>query len=354
MSLAKGLNMNAVVVKAPMDFSYKKVPLPETPDKGMLLKVEACGLCGSDLRTLRSGHRRVTFPWILGHEICGTVVSRGDNYEGEWAKGDLLAVGPNAYCGTCDYCLKGEFELCENHKEIAQDWPGGFAEYVAIPYESVRLGNIRKVPEGLNPDYAAITEPISSCVNAQDKAGVTLGDTVVIIGTGPIGCIHTSLARTRGAHKIIVIDINADRLKLAEKFEPDNTINASKMDPVREVLKLTDGKGADVVIDATPAPSASIQAIEMAAKGGRVVQFGGLPKDNSKPGIDMNIVHYNGLYVMGSTAFAPKHFFTALNLVALNKIPMEKLVTHVLPLSKFAEGVELAMEGKALKVVFKP
>ena len=354
MSLAKGLNMNAVVVNAPMDFEYTKVPVPETPDRGMLLKVESCGLCGSDLRTLRSGHRRVTFPWILGHEICGTVVETGVKYEGIWNKGDLLAVGPNAYCGTCDYCLKGEFELCDNHKEIAQDWPGGFAEYVAIPYECVRLGNIRKVPEGLNSDYAAITEPISSCVNAQEKAGVTLGDTVAMIGTGPIGCIHISLARARGAFKIIVIDINEERLKLAEAFEPDKTINASKIDPVKEVLKLTNGKGADVVIDATPAPAASVQGVEMARKGGRVIQFGGLPKDNSKPGVDMNIVHYNGIHIIGTTAFAPKHFFAALNLVASNRIPMEKLVTHVLPLSDFGKGVKLAMDGKALKVVFKP
>ena len=354
MSITGKSEMKAVVVKAPMDFSYTSVPVPETPDKGMLLKVEACGLCGSDLRTLRSGHRRVTFPWILGHEISGTVVDSGNEYEGTWKEGDLLAVGPNAYCGSCDYCLKGEFELCENHKEIAQDWPGGFAEYVAIPYECVRLGNIRKVPRGVNPDYAAITEPISSCVNAQEKAGVTLGDTVVIIGTGPIGCIHISLARTRGAFKIIVIDINDERLKLAEKFEPDNTINASKTDPVSEVLRLTGGKGAEVVIDATPAPIASVQAVQMAAKGGRVVQFGGLPKDNSKPNIDMNLVHYNGLHVIGTTAFAPKHFFTALKLVASNKIPMEKLVTHVLPLSEFGKGVKLAMDGKALKVVFKP
>ncbi len=352
--MSNKMEMNAIVVNAPMDFLYTKVPVPKTPVGGMLLKVEACGLCGSDLRTLKSGHRRVTFPWILGHEICGTVVDTGNGYEGIWRKGDLVAVGPNVYCGSCDYCVKGRFELCENHREIAQDWHGGFAEYVAIPYESVRLGNIRKVPEGLKPEYAAVTEPISSCVNAQEKAGVTLGDTVVIIGAGPIGCIHISLARIRGAFKIIVIDINKERLELAQSFEPDYIIDSSKTNPVEKVLEITKGRGGDVIIDATPSPMASAQAVQMACKGGRVIQFGGLPKENSKPGIDMNVVHYNGLYVIGTTTFAPKHFFIALDLVGSNKIPMEKLVTHILPLVEFERGVRLAMEGKALKVVFKP
>ena len=354
MKSRKKTTMDAVVVRAPMEFDYTSVPVPETPKRGLLLRVLACGLCGSDLRTLKSGHRKVKLPWILGHEIAGRVVEEGEKYEGPWKTGDVLAVGPLAYCGTCDSCLKGRHELCEHQKEIGQAWPGGFAGYIAVPYECIRLGDIKKVPDDIAPESAAVTEPVSSCINAQEKADVSLGDVVAIIGTGPIGCIHISLARARGAFKIIAVDINEERLKLARNFGPDHTVNASIDDPVKEIRRLTDGKGADVVIVAAPDPKATVRAVEMARKGGRVVQFAGLPKDDSSPPIDMNVVHYNGLDIVGTTTFAPRHFSMALNLIASGRIPIDKLVTHVFPLKRFEEGVKHAMEGRALKVVFKP
>lgn len=346
--------MKAVVVRAPMQFDVEDVPVPDVPERGLLLEVKACGLCGSDLRTLRSGHRKVTFPWIIGHEICGTVAEVGPGYQGKWQKGDLLAVGPLAYCSLCDFCLNGQYELCENYREIAQAWPGGFAEYLAIPEECVNLGTMERVPDGLDPAFAAISEPISSCIHAQEKGQVGLGDTVVIVGTGPIGCIHISLARARGADKVFVADIVDDRLKLAEAFDPDATINAAKTDLVEEVRRLTDGKGADVIITATPAPIAQVQAVEMARKGGCILLFGGLPKDDSKPGVDMNIVHYNALHLIGTTIFAPRHFRLALKSVASGRIPVDKLVTHRFPLSEFEQGATMALEGKVLKGVFLP
>jgi L-iditol 2-dehydrogenase len=345
--------MNAVVVHAPMDFRLERVDAPAAPAGGMLLKVLACGLCGSDLRTLRSGHRKVTFPWTIGHEICGDVVALGEDYRGPWAIGDRLAVGPLAYCGVCDFCVDGAFELCEEYREIAQAWPGGFAEMIAIPEAAVRHGTILRAPDGLDPTYAAISEPVSSCVHAQEKGAVGLGDTVVVIGAGPVGCIHTGLARVRGAARVIVADIVDERLAMAEAFAPDATVNAAEVDLVGEVDRLTRGRGADVVITATPAPVAQVQAVEMARKGGRILFFGGLPKDRSKPGIDTNLIHYNALHVIGTTIFAPRHQRIALDLMASGRIPADKLVTHRFPLSDFADGVALAMEGRALKVVFK-
>lgn len=346
--------MQAVVVRAPMEFEVESVPVPDAPEGGLMLDIKACGLCGSDLRTLRGGHRKVTFPWIIGHEICGQVAEVGPGYQGQWQKGDLLAIGPLAYCGACDFCLEGQYELCENYREIAQAWPGGFAEHMAVPEAALRLGTMERVPEGLNPASAAITEPISSCLNAQEKGQVGLGDTVVIIGTGPIGCIHISLARARGADKIFVADLVAERLKAAEAFEPDGTINAAEVDLVEEVRRLTGGKGADVIVTATPAPVAQVQAVEMARKGGRVMLFGGLPKDNSKPGVDMNLVHYNALHLIGTTIFAPRHYRLALKLVASGRIPVDKLITHRFPLAEFKKGALMALEGKVLKAVFSP
>ncbi len=346
--------MKAVVVRAPMQFAVEEVPIPQCPERGFLLKVVACGLCGSDLRTLRSGHRKVTFPWIIGHEICGDVIQVGSEYQGPWEVGERLAVGPNAYCGVCDFCRDGRYEFCENYVEIAQQWPGGLAEVIAIPEECVRLGTIHRLPEGLDPVYAAISEPLSSVVNSQEQGQVGLGDTVMIIGSGPIGCAQVSLARARGADRILIADIVDERLRLAEPFEPDVIINAAKTDLVEEARRLTGGKGPDVVVTATPAPSAVVQAVEMARKAGRILVFGGLPKDNSKPGVDMNIVHYNALHLIGIAGFAPRHQRQALQLLASGRIPGDKLVSHRFPLSEFEKGAKMALEGKVLKTVFLP
>lgn len=346
--------MRALVVRAPMQFGIEDVAVPAAPDGGLLLKVIACAMCGSDLRTLRAGHRRVTFPWTLGHEICGTVVETGPGYRGSWKKGEVLAVGPLAYCGVCDYCIAGQHELCTDYREIAQAWQGGFAEYIAIPPECVRLGTIQLAPQGLDPALAAITEPVSSSINAQEKGAVGLGDTVAIVGSGPVGCIHILLARFRGADKVFVIDISRSRSDFAAAFEPDALIDSSRTDPVAEVRRLTVGRGADVVISASPSAQGLVQAVEMARKGGRVIVFGGLQKEDAHAGVDMNLVHYNALHLIGTTAFAPRHQLLALKLVASGRFPAGKLVSHRFPLEDFREGAMLALDGKALKVVFFP
>ncbi|MFA6309207.1 MAG: alcohol dehydrogenase catalytic domain-containing protein [Clostridia bacterium] len=346
--------MKALVIREPGVYEVEDVQKPVCPSDGILLKVMACGLCGSDLRTLRSGHKNIKLPWTIGHEISGLVIETGNDYEGRWKNGDKIAVGPMVYCGYCEFCTSGVYELCENSREIAQQWPGGFSEYMAIPKEAIENGTIQPIPEGVDPVVATTSEPVSSCINAQEKANVGLGETVVIIGSGPIGCIHVSIARARGATKVIIADVFDERLKLCEPFKPDMTINSSKVNLVDEVMKVTDGKGADVVITANPVGETQVQALLMAKKGGRIVFFGGLPHDKSKPGIDTNLIHYKGLHIIGTTTFAPKHHRMSLQLMASGRIPNDKLVTHVLPLEDFKKGVQLAVEGKALKVVFIP
>jgi len=344
--------MKGVVVRAPGDYGVEDVPVPECPEAGLLLRVHACGLCGSDLRTLRRGHHRVTLPWVIGHEVSGTVVEVGAQYQGCWRPGDKLSVAPLVFCGQCEACVDGRFALCQDYKELAQAWHGGLAEYMAVPAESVRLGTIQRVPDGLDMDVAGIAEPIASCIHAQEKGRIGLGDTVAVIGAGPIGCIHVGLARSRGADKVLIADLQASRLELAARFEPDHLVDVSKCDLVEEVRRLTGGKGVDVVISANPSPKSQVAAVEMAAKGGRVLLFGGLPPEESKPGVDMNLVHYNALEVIGTTIFAPRHHRTALKLMASGRIPMDKLVTHRFPLAEFVTGAKLALAGKVLKAVF--
>lgn len=330
----------------------KEIEKPSCPDEGILVKVKYCGLCGSDLRTLRSGHRNVKLPSVIGHEVSGHVVETGAHYRGSYAVGDALAVAPNVYCGECEFCRMGKLEFCENIRELAQHWAGGFAEYMAIPPEALRLGAIQRVPEGMPLQYAAIGEPPSSCINAQEKLDVRLGDTVLIIGVGPIGCIHICVAKARGAKKVIIADVLQSRLDLCSAFGPDHLVNAAETDLVEEVRRLTGGKGADVVITANPVAATQVQAIEVAKKGGRIAFFGGLPHGSSNVTIDTNLIHYKGLTVIGTTVFAPRHHILSLDLISSGKIPGEKLVTHILPIEEFHQGVQLAMEGRAMKVVF--
>jgi len=346
--------MKAVVVRAPMEFAVEEVPVPKCPPGGLLLKVHACGLCGSDLRTLRHGHRRVTFPWTIGHEISGEVKAVGPSCDGPWKAGDRLAVGPLVYCGRCDFCLGGRYELCDGYRDIAQAWPGGFAEYVAIPAEAVAHGTIQRIPEDLDAGIAAVAEPIASCIHAQEEGRIESGDTVVVIGVGPVGSIHINLARLRGAGRIIAADVDDSRLEMCREYEPNESVNAAKTDLVAEVKRLTGGKGADVVVTANASPVAQVQAVEMARKGGRVLLFGGLPKGQSRPGIDTNLIHYNALHVIGTTIFSPRHYATALDLLASGRIEGERFVTHRFRLVRFSEGVELAMQGKVRKAIFLP
>jgi L-iditol 2-dehydrogenase len=346
--------MQAVVLQNVMKCEVTRHAVPEPERGGLLLKVHACGLCGSDLRTIRLGHKNVQLPWIIGHEICGEVAETGPDCPGDWKPGDRLIVGPNVYDPRDPYCMEGKHELSANVREIAQQWPGGLAEYIAIPPESMQCGNILPAPESLPSTIASIVEPCSSVIHAHERAGTTMGDTVLILGAGPIGCLHASVARACGASKIYISDIVQDRLELAGSFGPDALINSAEEDLPAKMKALTGGKGASLVITANPAAASQIQGVEMAAKGGRVVLFGGLPHGDSKPGIDMNIVHYMNLNLIGISRFAMRHFRLALQLLESGQIPGDTLISHVLPLSRFQEGLALALSGKALKIVFEP
>ena len=240
--------MKALVFLGPGQIELQDVPEPSCSERGMVIRVEACGICGSDLRTYRSGHPRVNPPWIIGHEVAGVVVEVGKGVK-DFQVGDQVAVAPPVYCGKCWYCKRGMHYLCINQRELAQAWPGGFAEYMAIPEEALILGSIHRIPEGLSFEEAAISEPASSCVNAHEVAETSLEDTVAIIGAGPIGCFHVEIARARGARKVILMDVLKTRLGIAQRFAPDHLIQNSlgSLEHIEQVRKLTDGLGASVV-----------------------------------------------------------------------------------------------------------
>jgi len=345
--------MRALVYQGIKNLVLEEVETPSCPSDGILLRVKACGFCGSDLRTYYSGHRKVKPPWIIGHEVAGVVEEVGERVEG-YRVGDRLSVPPPVYCGQCYFCRQGLYYLCENIRELAQHWPGGFAEFMVIPPEALKCGNVNSIPKGMSFEEAAISEPPSSCINAQEIAQITLGETVTIVGAGPIGCFHLEIARTRGALQIIIMDILKNRLELVRRFSPDLIINNSKEGYLQKVMQVTDDRGSDVVIVACPSAKAQMDSLLIARKGGRVIFFGGLPPGESLVSLDTNLIHYKALSVMGSTTFSPRHNRMALRLIAQGKIKARKYITHTFPLKDFKEAIRVIEKGEALKVVLKP
>lgn len=347
------MKMDAVVLKSPGHFVLDRIEKPKCPEDGLLLKVSFCGLCGSDLRILYNGHKNISYPAVIGHEISGRVAETGSLYRGDFKAGDALAVAPTVYCGRCDFCRAGKHEYCESIREIAQHWPGGFAEYVAIPAEALHLGAIQPVPKDMKMELSCIAEPLSSCINAQEKLNVTLEDRVLIIGAGPIGNIHVGVARARGARQVILADISASRLEMSRTFGPDNIIDASQNNLEEEAMRLTDGKGPNVVITANSAAVTQVQAVNITRKSGRIALFGGLPHGDSIISLDTNLVHYKALNIIGTTCFAPRHYFLSIQMIAAGKIPGDLLISDIVPLADFSKTVALAKGGKVMKAVFK-
>nr|WP_281350124.1 zinc-binding dehydrogenase [Alkalibaculum sporogenes] len=199
-----------------------------------------------------------------------------------------------------------------------------------------------------------IVELLSSVINSQEYANVTLGETIAIFGTGPIGCLHAEIAKLRGAKDIIMIDINDNRLELSKKFSGTKFINSAKVDIVKEIMDYTNGFGVDAAIIATPAIESQAQGLDILRKRGRLVIFGGVSSENPYTTLNSNTIHYNEIAVLGSFAYGPNNFQKAFDIVCNKMINTDGFITHKLPLSKVEEGIAEVKAGNALKVVLKP
>jgi L-iditol 2-dehydrogenase len=345
------MKMRAAVFEGPERISVREVELTPCGDDDIVMKVYACGLCGSDIRNYKTGLKGNVKSQIMGHEFTGTVTELGSNVTG-YKIGDSLAVAPDVSCGECWYCKRGLVNLCANHRMVGTHWPGGFAEYVHLPKVVLARGMVHHIPEGLSLEDAALSEPASSVIAAQENAGVGLGDTVLIIGDGPIGCLHIDVARARGASRVIMAGLM--RLKEAERFKPDLLIDAGSQDTVAEVLAFTDGLGVDVAIVANPVATTQAQAVKSVRKRGRVVLFGGLPKSAPETSLDGNLIHYGEIQVMGAFSYPAHIHQKALAIIKAGLIRPSMYFNMTTPLDDIASGFAAAATGKALKVLVKP
>ncbi|HEX4701370.1 MAG TPA: zinc-dependent dehydrogenase [Pseudonocardiaceae bacterium] len=337
---------------APGDVRIEDMAEP-TPGAGdVKLRVHACSTCGTDVKIYRHGHHHIAPPRVIGHEIAGEIVSTGDP---RWRVGDRVQVIAAIPCGQCDYCRRGWQTVCPDQESMGYHYDGGFAEYMIVPAKVLAVGGLNRIPNHVSYIEASITEPLACVLNGQQIAAVGDGDTVVVVGAGPIGCLHVRLAKARGARQVFLVELNADRLRMsAERVEPDAAICSATLDAVDEVGKLTDGRGADVVITAAASGKAQEEALHMAARRGRVSFFGGLPKDDPIIACDSNLVHYRELTIVGANGSSPAHNRAALGLIASGAVPVGDLVTHQMPLADVLLAIETVATGAAIKVTIQP
>jgi L-iditol 2-dehydrogenase len=347
--------MKAAVYEGIEQIVVREVPEPGvTPEYPVKIRVDACAICGTDVRTYHHGKANVVPPQIIGHELAGTVVETLPGEAGEWQPGDRVTVAAVVSCGECYYCTRGIQNRCDRFTAIGYEHPGAFAQFMGVPAKMVKDGSINRIPGDTPAKYACIAEPLACVLNGQELSGVGMGQSVVVIGAGPIGCMHVAVARLLGATKVILCEISPSRLRMAKAFSPDVEINPGEENAVTRVMDETEGRGADVVIVAAPSGAAQEQALKMAAKRGRVSFFGGLPKDKPTITLDSNLVHYRELFVHGSADSTPRHNRIAVEMIGSGRVNAASLVTHTLPLGGVVEGIGLVERGESLKVVIEP
>jgi len=339
---------------APGDVRIEDAPEPAPGPADVKIRVRACSTCGTDVKIFKSGHHHIVPPRVMGHEIAGEIVEVGADVTG-WQPGDRVQVIAAIPCGKCGECTRGRMTVCPNQVSMGYHFDGGFAEYMLVPHNVLDVDGLNRIPDGLSYAEASVAEPFACVLNGQNLAGVGPGDDVVVMGSGPIGCLHVRLARARGAARVFLIDLNRERLDLAAGLvRPDAAIFGGETDVVDAVLKFTGGRGADVVITAAAAGAAQEQAVQMAARQGRISFFGGLPKDKPVIALDSNLVHYRELSIVGANGSSPAHNKEALRLIAEGAVPVADLITHRLPLDRTLDAFGIVARGEAIKVTIEP
>ena len=352
--------MRAAVWNGPGAMSVGSAPDATCPDDGVLLRVLACGICGTDVRSFYNGDRRIAPPWVLGHEISGELIEIGEDAQREvseagLALGDSVHCISTLWCGRCRMCRSGHENLCLHGELMGFDHPGAYAEHVAIP--RIALKNLFRIPDGLSPAHATFADPLSDVICGHKDLGITLDEVVAVIGAGPVGTAHVALARLQGAAEVILFERTARRLDLARAILGDDRVryvDTEGEDPVAAVMLSTEGFGADVVIVACSSDAAQEQAMEMAAPRGRVMFFGGLPKGTTSIAFPSNVLHYREVQVHGSYASRHRDQVRALDMLAGDAGGIRGVVSEIISLDETPGAFERIRAGAALKLVVAP
>ncbi|MDR0654880.1 MAG: alcohol dehydrogenase catalytic domain-containing protein [Treponema sp.] len=344
--------MKAAVYLDKDKIEVREVPTPKPDADSVLVKVRSCAVCGSDIRIFHHGNSRVKPPQILGHESSGEVVETGANVT-RFKKGDRVALGADVPCGECSFCEAGIGNNCQINYAMGYQFAGSFAEYVLLNKTVVNYGPVHRIPGAMSFDEGALAEPLACVLNAVELAGIRLGDTVVIIGAGPIGCMIIPIAYMSGAARVIVVQRSRPRMEAAKKFNADVYVCSSEEDPIKRVLEETGGLGADVIFTANPSPQSHADALKMAKNRARINLFGGLPAGSTVT-LDTNIIHYKELFVMGAHGSLPRHHHQAIELIAAKRPDIRPYMSHFFSLDKINEAFAAAEGHQGMRVVVHP
>ncbi len=329
------------------DVRIEELPTPKIGPGEILVKVLASGICGSDVM---EWYRIKKAPLVLGHEIGGEIVEKGEGVE-KYKIGDRVFVSHHIPCNTCRYCLNGYHTVCETLHTTNYD-PGGFVEYLRAPQLNVDRGTFL-LPDEVSFEEGTFVEPLGCVIRGQRTAKLKPGLSVLILGSGISGLLHLLLARALGAGRVITTDINDYRLKAAKEFGADAVIHANENVPAR-LREANDGRLADLVIICAGVLSVFTQALQCVDRGGTVLFFA--PTD---PGVELpvpvNDFWRNGITLMPSYGAAPLDCVQAIELIRARRVPVSKMITHRLPLEETALGFKLVAEAKeCIKVIIEP
>lgn len=336
--------MKAVVFYEANCLVVEERSVPQIGENDVLIKVHACGICGTDVHILHGEHI-VKFPVIPGHEFSGEVVEIGSKVT-NICIGDKVAIDPNIVDKTCYFCRRGEINLCEKLTAVGVNFDGGFAEFCRVPAEQAY-----RVPDGISLDEAAMAEPLACCIHGIDRANIALGDNVVVLGAGSIGLILIQLARIAGARLIITSEPDERKRHLAANFGADVQLDPLEQDVAAEVAELT-GVGADVVIESAGRLETAELAVKLARRGGTVLQFGMVSPDRLAK-ISPYDVYDKELTIRGSFV-NPFTQARAIELLASKQIDVMPLITHRFTLDDSAEAFQTAQGKEAAKILIIP
>jgi L-iditol 2-dehydrogenase len=337
--------MKAAVYYSLQDIRIEEMPKPEIEANEILVEMKVCGVCGSDLM---DWYLRSRTPLVLGHEPAGVVAEAGEGVK-DFRVGDRVFAHHHVACLTCHYCIRGDYTMCPQFTKT-HICPGGFAEYFKVPAPNLQIDTL-KLPSNLTYEEATLIEPIGCCIRAQNKCTILKGDTVAIIGAGPSGIIHTMLAGISGASQIIVIDFIDYRLKAAEKFGADLTVNPQKKNLIEEIKGVTQGRGADLVIVTAPKVEAISDGIRICRGGGTICLYAPT-QPNEHSWASPHSLFFSEVTIVPSYSTSHVETRIALQLLSSGKIKARELITQRFPLNQTAQAIQTAATDKeCLKVI---
>ncbi len=345
------MKMKAIQYYSPLNIKYEEVDIKDPKEGEVQVKIKAALTCGTDVKTYRRGHPVLIkkIPSGFGHEFAGDIVKIGKNVSG-FKVGDRVVAANSAPCGECFFCKRGEYNLCENLEFLN----GAYAEYINIP-KSIVKRNLIVIPDDLSYEKAAFSEPLANVVHGIERTGIKAGHTVGVVGLGPIGQMFVKLAKLKGA-RVIAAGRNPLKLKMAKEFGgADEIIDLTKyQNPEKIFIDFSVGrKGLDVAIECVGLPEIWERMFTFVRRGGIVHLFGGC-KSGTSVSIDTRRLHYDEIKVLSIFHHTPLYFREALKLIASGEVPVEKLITDMVPLERTEEALIKHMNGKALKVLIRP